>query len=98
MNKKQKAMLWRIIVSAVLFAAGFALPEALVRAKAAGLSLPENILWVKTAVFAASYLIIGYDILIKAVRNIFRGRVFDENFLMSLATIGAWCIGEYPEG
>ncbi|MEG1983692.1 MAG: heavy metal translocating P-type ATPase [Oscillospiraceae bacterium] len=98
MNKKQKAMLWRIIVSAVLFAAGFALPEALVWAKAAGLSLPENILWVKTAVFAASYLIIGYDILIKAVRNIFRGRVFDENFLMSLATIGAWCIGEYPEG
>lgn len=44
-----------------------------------------------------SYIIVGYDIILKAIRNIFRGKIFDENFLMSVATIGAFCIGEYPE-
>jgi Cd2+/Zn2+-exporting ATPase len=46
----------------------------------------------------ASYAIIGYDILWRAIRNILRGQVFDENFLMSIATVGAIAIGEYPEG
>lgn len=44
-----------------------------------------------------SYIIVGYDIILKAIRNICRGKIFDENFLMSVATIGAFCIGEYPE-
>lgn len=45
----------------------------------------------------AAYLLVGYDVLIKMVRNVMRGEIFDENFLMSVATIGAICIGEYPE-
>lgn len=50
-----------------------------------------------TAVFLAAYLLAGYKVLRKAGRNILRGSVFDENFLMSIASIGAFCIGEYPE-
>ncbi|XZF77974.1 heavy metal translocating P-type ATPase [Bacillus sp. AL-1R] len=48
-------------------------------------------------IFIAAYLIAGADVVIKAIRNIFRGQVFDENFLMGVATIGAFIIGEYPE-
>lgn len=47
--------------------------------------------------FVIAYIIIGYDIFLKAFRNIFKGKVFDENFLMTVATIGAFCIGEFPE-
>ena len=47
--------------------------------------------------FIISYLVVGFEILKKAVRNIFRGKVFDENFLMAVATIGAFAIGEFPE-
>jgi Cd2+/Zn2+-exporting ATPase len=50
------------------------------------------------AVFLASYLLVGGVVLIKAIRNIIRGEIFDENFLMTIATIGAFAIGEYPEG
>ena len=50
------------------------------------------------AVFLASYLLVGGEVLIKAVRNITKGEIFDENFLMGIATIGAFAIGEYPEG
>ncbi|MDR2784803.1 MAG: cadmium-translocating P-type ATPase [Treponema sp.] len=50
------------------------------------------------AVFLASYLFIGWDVLLRAGRNISRGQVFDENFLMCIATVGAFAIGEYPEG
>ena len=53
--------------------------------------------WMKLTVFIISYLIIGFEILKKAVRNIFRGKVIDENFLMAIATIGAFAIGEYSE-
>ncbi|HIS91334.1 MAG TPA: cadmium-translocating P-type ATPase [Candidatus Faecisoma merdavium] len=53
--------------------------------------LYSNILYV------IAYIIVGYDIVLKAVRNIFKGKVFDENFLMTVATIGAFCIGEFPE-
>ena len=56
----------------------------------------ENI-FIKDALFIISYLIVGFSILKKAVRNIFRGKVFDENFLMAVATIGAFAIGEFPE-
>lgn len=47
--------------------------------------------------FVISYVVIGYDIVLKAIRNIFKGKVFDENFLMTIATIGAFFIGEFPE-
>ena len=56
----------------------------------------ENI-WINQIIFLISYFIVGYDILKKAVRNIIRGKVFDENFLMAVATIGAFGIGEFPE-
>ncbi len=51
----------------------------------------------RTALLFAAYLIVGYDVLFSAAKGIARGRVFDENFLMSLATLGAFAIGEYPE-
>lgn len=83
MSRKQKKMLLRIIVGAVLFIIAYALP---VEGAA------------KLAAFLAAYGVIGWDVLWRAVRNILRGQVFDENFLMAIATIGAFCIGDYPEG
>lgn len=53
--------------------------------------------YINDAIFIVSYLIVGLDILKKALRNIKRGKVFDENFLMSIATLGAFCVGEFPE-
>ncbi len=49
-------------------------------------------------VFLAAYLLVGWEILFSAIKNLVKGKVFDENFLMSIATIGAFAIGEYPEG
>ena len=56
----------------------------------------ENV-WINNAIFVTSYIIVGFEIIRKALRNIIRGKVFDENFLMSVATIGAFGIGEFPE-
>ena len=53
--------------------------------------------WINKTIFALSYIVVGLEILKKALRNIKRGKVFDENFLMSIATIGAFAIGEFPE-
>ena len=83
MNRKQKKMLWRILASGALFAAGLLVPLE-------GAS--------KLLLFLPAYALIGWDVLWKAVRNIAGGQVFDENFLMALATIGAFFTGEYPEG
>ena len=82
MSKKQKRMLIRVIVSAVLFVACMLLPLT-------G--------WGRLLVFLAPYGVIGWEVLWRAVRNIAHGQVFDENFLMALATVGALAIGEYPE-
>lgn len=60
--------------------------------------LPELTLITEVLMYITAYLLIGGDILWRAVRNILKGKIFDENFLMSLATVGAFCIGEYPEG
>lgn len=57
-----------------------------------------NIEWLQIALFVLSYIIVGGDVVKRAVKNIIKGQVFDENFLMSVATIGAFLIGEYPEG
>jgi Zn2+/Cd2+-exporting ATPase len=54
--------------------------------------------WIELMLFITSYLIIGGEVLLKAVRNIARGQIFDENFLMGIATIGAFAVGEFPEG
>jgi Cd2+/Zn2+-exporting ATPase len=54
--------------------------------------------FMRFAVFLVSYILVGGEVLIKAVKNITRGEIFDENFLMGIATIGAFAIGEYPEG
>lgn len=56
----------------------------------------ENV-WINNILYVISYIIVGFEIIIKALRNIFRGKVFDENFLMTIATIGAFGIGEFPE-
>ena len=52
---------------------------------------------INNGIFILSYIIVGFEILIEALKNIFKGKVFDENFLMSIATIGAFAIGEFPE-
>ena len=88
-TKKQKNALVRIIVTFVLFAALFACEHTGVFAP-----LPE---WACMLIFLVPYGIIGYDIVFKAVRNIAHGQVFDENFLMLVATVAAFCIGEYSE-
>jgi len=67
----------KLIIGAVIFAAGIALDNFFV--------------------FVAAYVILGGDVVLRALKNIFRGQFFDENFLMSIATIGAFIIGEYPE-
>ncbi|MGI6140465.1 MAG: heavy metal translocating P-type ATPase [Caldicoprobacterales bacterium] len=79
-----KKRLWRILTAAFIWAAA-----ALIG---------QNQKWAEFALFSGSYIIAGWDIVTKAARNIVRGNVFDENFLMSIATIGAFLIGEYPEG
>ncbi len=84
MTRKQKKVLIRIIISAVLVI---------------GLQfIPVKNPYVRLALYMAPYLIIGYDILKKAILGIVHGEVFDENFLMAVATIGAIALGEYLEG
>lgn len=83
MNRKQKKVLARIIVTAVLMTAFALLPV-------------EGRL--RFILFMIPYLLIGYDILKKAFRGIFKGQLFDENFLMAIATVGAIILGEYVEG
>ena len=87
MTRKQKKMLVRIAVSAVLLIAA--------------VLVPYQGLW-RFALFLPAYFVIGWDVLWRAARNIAHGQVFDENFLMALATVGAFCTGffgqgEYPE-
>lgn len=82
MTSKQKRMLAQIAVGAVLFAAAILLPD---------------IWYIKPIAFIAAYLAVGYKVLLNAIRNIISGQIFDENFLMSIASLGAFCIGEYAE-
>ncbi len=82
MSRKQKKMLTRILASAVLFALSFLLPLSGV---------------LRLFYFITVYAVVGWDVLWRAARNIAHGQVFDENFLMALATIGAFVLGEFPE-
>ena len=83
MNKKQKKVLIRIIVAFVLLVI---------------LSFVPVDGWIKFALYMIPYLVIGYDILKKAVKGIMNRQVFDENFLMAVATVGAIALGDYKEG
>ncbi|MBQ7460555.1 MAG: cadmium-translocating P-type ATPase [Oscillospiraceae bacterium] len=82
MKKAEKLSLIRITVSAVLLVI-----LHFIRAEG----------WIRLSLYLLPYLIVGYDVLLKACRGIARGQVFDESFLMALATVGAFAIGEYPE-
>lgn len=83
MSRKQKKMMIRILVSGVLLLLAVLLPLT-------G--------WLRLAVFLVPYAVIGWDVVWRAARNIAHGQVFDENFLMLVATVGAMATGEYPEG
>ena len=63
-----------------------------------GIFVPKTLFIPKLVIFLVSYLVIGGDVLLSAFKNIVNGQVFDENFLMAIATVGAFAIGEYPEG
>ena len=78
-----KKRLTKIIISFVLFIIA--------------LLVPFKNEWINKIIYIISYLIVGLDIVLEAIRNIFRGEIFDENFLMTIATIGAFGIGEFPE-
>lgn len=79
-----KKDIWRIITGFIIYIAAI---------------LTESRLeWLSVSLFIVSFIITGGDVILRAGRNILRGQVFDENLLMSIATIGAFCIGEFPEG
>jgi Cd2+/Zn2+-exporting ATPase len=96
MSKKEKRLLKRIILAGVLFV--ISLPLHYYQELGWRMLQVDIIRYLELPMFLISYMIIGYDILMKAIRNIKRGQVFDENFLMALATVGAFCLGEYAEG
>ena len=83
MNKKQKKMLTRILIAAIMVAA---------------LSLVPVQGYLRAVLYMIPYLVIGYDILLKAWKGIRNRQVFDENFLMAVATVGAICLGDFKEG
>ncbi len=87
MNKKQKTILYRIIVSAVLVTAVTVLEKIL-----------DLNVWIAAVLYLIPYFVIGYDILKKAWKGILKRQVFDENFLMAVATVGAIALGEFREG
>ena len=89
MTRKQKKVLWRIIAAAVLLGLLLALRRF-------GPLDEDSVIF--PILFMLPYLIIGYDILIKAFKGIIKGQPFDENFLMAVATVGAIALGEYTEG
>ena len=84
MNKKMKKKLYKIIISGILFLIAFLL------------KIDNKV--VNNILFIISYIIVGKEILEKAFKNITRGKVFDENFLMAIATVGAMLLGEFKEG
>ena len=90
MNSKQKKLLIRIIIAAVLFVPVYLISEGIVKA-----NLPK---WAVFCLFLVPYLTVGWDILRKAALGVKNKKVFDECFLMTVATLGAIALGEYGEG
>ncbi|MBQ9889887.1 MAG: cadmium-translocating P-type ATPase [Firmicutes bacterium] len=91
MNKKQKTLLWRIIIAVIFFVPLYLISEEIIH-------IPGFPDWALIVLFLIPYLLVGYDIIRKALLGIKNGQVFDENFLMTIATIGAIALGEYGEG
>ena len=90
MDKKQKRKMVRIIIALAIFFVVLVLPLD------SWLPSPQNV-YLEFGLFLIPYLIAGYDVLYKAGRGIVRGQVLDENFLMSIATIGAFALVFFPE-
>lgn len=95
MNKKQKKTRNRIVAALAIFAAVFAVTEFVPLAQYVGGE--TNALYLEFVLFLIPYLIAGYDVLLKAARNIGNGQVFDENFLMTIATVGAFALVLFPD-
>ena len=95
MNKKQKRTRNRIVAALAIFAAVFAVTEFVPIAQYVGGQ--TNALYLEFVLFLIPYLIAGYDVLLKAARNIGNGQVFDENFLMTIATVGAFALVLFPD-
>ena len=95
MNKKLRRWRKRIVIALVLFAMIFALTELLPLSN--WLGGERNAVYVEFALYLIPYAIAGYDVLLKAARNIKNGQVFDENFLMAVATIGAFSLVFFPD-
>ena len=95
MNKKQKRTRNRIVAALAIFAAVFAVTEFVPLAQYVGGE--TNALYLEFVLFLIPYLIAGYDVLLKAARNIGNGQVFDENFLMTVATVGAFALVLFPD-
>ena len=95
MNKKQKRTRNRIVAALAIFAAVFAVTEFVPLAQYVGGQ--TNALYLEFVLFLIPYLIAGYDVLLKAARNIGNGQVFDENFLMTIATVGAFALVLFPD-
>lgn len=95
MNKKQKRTRNRIVAALAIFAVVFAVAEFVPLAQYVGGE--TNALYLEFVLFLIPYLIAGYDVLLKAARNIGNGQVFDENFLMTIATVGAFALVLFPD-
>ena len=95
MNKKQKRTRNRIVAALAIFAVVFAVTEFVPLAQYVGGE--TNVLYLEFVLFLIPYLIAGYDVLLKAARNIGNGQVFDENFLMTIATVGAFALVLFPD-
>lgn len=95
MNKKQKRTRNRIVAALAIFAVVFAVTEFVPLAQYVGEE--TNALYLEFVLFLIPYLIAGYDVLLKAARNIGNGQVFDENFLMTIATVGAFALVLFPD-
>ena len=89
MNRKQKKMLWRILIAAALLAAVGLLPHT---------GLLEAVPVPLALLYLVPYLVVGWDVLVKALKGIKNRQPFDECFLMAVATVGAFALGEYAEG
>lgn len=83
MSSKMKKQLVKIVISFFLVIIS--------------LLFPFDVIFLNNIIYIIAYVIVGYDIVLKAIKNIFKGKIFDENFLMAIATIGAFCIGELEE-
>jgi len=83
MSSKMKKQLVKIVISFFLVIIS--------------LLFPFDVAFLNNIIYIIAYVIVGYDIVLKAIKNIFKGKIFDENFLMAIATIGAFCIGELEE-